>query len=92
MQGVCRGRNFTAKWVITGGECNKLSPIPAHLNSISILPVYRMHPGSQACMCGYPTKWRDNRMAAVQSPGQVGTGVGLGLSFQAGRIPVEKPE
>lgn len=40
----------------------------------------------------FPTKWRDNRVAAVQSPGQMGTGVGLGLSFQRGGIPVEKPE
>lgn len=79
MQGVCWGRNFAAKWVTTGGECNKLSPILAHLHSISILPASRMHLGGQH-VCVLPHQVAGQQDAAVQSPGQVGQG-GAGLVF-----------
>lgn len=91
MQGVCRGRNFTAKWVITGGECNKLSPILAHLNCISILPAYRTHLASQACMCVSPPGGGTTGWPLFRAQDRWDR-VGLGLSFQRGGIPVEKPE
>lgn len=75
MQGVCRGRNFAAKWVITGGECNKLSPILAHLHSISILPAYRKHLGSQH-VCVLPHQVEGQEDGSCSEPRTGGTGWG----------------